>query len=1334
MSEFYIHRKLHCSDQLIHDHNLLEKSGVFVVLAEPGAGKTDLLKYFSRCLSASPERAALFAHAPSATRQTLIVDALDEVARVNETTTNEIIVKARNSGAGTVIFASRSYVWDEARTQLVRDCFGLAPLILHLDPFDENEQRELFQHKVPGEDFEAFQRESERVGLTPLLGNPQFLQLFASAYVEGGRHFNSKRQIYSDAIRRLATESNPMAGTNRPPTEKLVAHAGEVFAKLLLSGASGVSAVEDIGDNDYPYLSSIGPDDDILTFVLNTRLFKPTTSVNRHEPVHRIVAEYCAADFLVRKIQNPTNTLSIKRCLAIIAPNGTVRTELRGMLGWMATLGGQAIQEAVLDIDPYAVFANGDASQLLPSSRKRLLTGLEALAKDDPYFRRMDAWRRFSVAGFFSRDIIEHVRPLITPDYANSHLRDLLLELLHGSQAALDLQPELQAILKDPSADVDAKLKTYQILDGLPNYDFRSDFDFLVGQASSDSLRTASEMVSKRGVNAFESHKIVGLLDALSKLYPDDRKRARIGSLYFIRRLIETFDVKNIVFFLEQITGSITCTCGKQPYECGCRLGVSKISGLLLDRYFETAVGPHDPRQISRWTRPLVFRNHIREENSASVQGLSSNHGLRRAIHIGAFEAVSTTGEIREVHVHFMMGHSHSGLALREGDVRVIVDHAVAKGSIRLWQHFIAGHNRYSEQKGVNELRAHMRAQARQSPSLLRAWADTDRSHRKMLRSQHIRFGRSGRRYRELEKRRREDAFAHLRQNRAQIEAGQHWGWLRVFAHHYLYKSEKIEEIVDDPQTLEKALLNCLDFLRPHVPSTEKLIQSRGTNVAMVLQAACLAIYRKHGSLDEIPRDTLRAIKVDGVGGSAYKDGEAENFESELDRLLFPTDADANELARNYIEPQLARSEESMAQVHLLDRGTAFAHLKGELSLEWLERFPAMPFSARDSLFSIAAVHADRARLNALIATRCTEAAGGSEAEQQTRRFWLLRHFFFVIPTSESLWAEFSADPQSIFPIAQCAGRFPYDHAKGWPQLGAEQVSRVLDAFVPVWPKVHLPDSYGTGDPEDERAYRFLRDVIYQIGRDDPANSVPVFDRILADDRFSNFHNDIKSERAAALRKLALSGFQPPRPSEVAKLLDESKIASVEDMRAVLVQLLEEFQKQLRGSATNPVDVFYSGDERVDENTARNRIVDRFEARLNAMSLGIVIEHQMANANRCDITASTSINGSQAVLVTEVKGQWNAELYTAASAQLADRYSIYPGAAEQGVYLVLWFGGNETIAGKRVPSIASAAELRKSIVSSMPKILQGRIDVFVLDVSRLQRATKTKPTKRRRRN
>ena len=85
-----------------------------------------------------------------------------------------------------------------------------------------------------------------------------------------------------------------------------------------------------------------------------------------------------------------------------------------------------------------------------------------------------------------------------------------------------------------------------------------------------------------------------------------------------------------------------------------------------------------------------------------------------------------------------------------------------------------------------------------------------------------------------------------------------------------------------------------------------------------------------------------------------------------------------------------------------------------------------------------------------------------------------------------------------------------------------------------------------------------------------------------------------------------------------------------------------------------------------------------------------------------------------------VKG--HRELYTAASAHLDERYSIHPDAEQQGIFLAIWFAGNEKVAGRKRHSITSAQELKSSIESRLPQELTGLVDVFVLDVSKLNRS------------
>ncbi len=277
-----------------------------------------------------------------------------------------------------------------------------------------------------------------------------------------------------------------------------------------------------------------------------------------------------------------------------------------------------------------------------------------------------------------------------------------------------------------------------------------------------------------------------------------------------------------------------------------------------------------------------------------------------------------------------------------------------------------------------------------------------------------------------------------------------------------------------------------------------------------------------------------------------------------------------------------------------------------------------------------------------------------------------------------------------------------------------------MDAFVDVWPKVHLPSSWGSGDPEDETAYRFLRDCVWKIVNDMPVRRIPVLDRIIADPKFADFGDVARTLRAEAVRAMALQNFRAPHPSEIKKLLDDNQVVSVEDLRALMVEQLGELQKWLHGSETDPLDTFYAHGERVDENTARNRIVDQLRGQMTALGLSIDIERHMSGSNRCDIAISAAIEGVNRLLLIEVKGQWNKELYAAASEQLDQRYAIHPDAAKQGIYLVLWFGNGEKIQGRASRSITTAAELRAQIVSGMPEDLRSRVDIVVLDLSRRQ--------------
>ncbi|MCM3373135.1 hypothetical protein M3640_20970, partial [Bacillus velezensis] len=153
--------------------------------------------------------------------------------------------------------------------------------------------------------------------------------------LESGRRFADKRSIFALAVERLAKEANPnipKASVSLSVAQK-ISFSAEVYAKLLLSGAEGVSTTDATSSRMYPMLSALFSGSTACYDILSTQLFKPGDKEDQHRPVHKIVAEYCAADYLIKRIADPVDVLTLPKCLPVIAPNGTARDELRGLLG-----------------------------------------------------------------------------------------------------------------------------------------------------------------------------------------------------------------------------------------------------------------------------------------------------------------------------------------------------------------------------------------------------------------------------------------------------------------------------------------------------------------------------------------------------------------------------------------------------------------------------------------------------------------------------------------------------------------------------------------------------------------------------------------------------------------------------------------------------------------------------------------------------------------------------------------------------------------------------------------------------------------------------------------
>lgn len=1338
-STFYLERNFTHGDRTYTETELLAASTHIVVLAEPGGGKTELMKSLALKLNTSVINASVFAYVGADKENSpLVIDAVDEVARIDQSGIHKLLALARTSKPTRVIMSSRSSEWGLASTGIFEKFLGFSPMIVRLREFEQDEQHAIFKHHAPEEDFFAFQTEVTRFSLEMLLPNPQFLKMFTDAYLESNRQFADKRSIFALAVERLAKEVNPdipKASVSLSVAQKISLSA-EVYAKLLLSGAEGVSTIDATANRMYPMLPALFSGNTACYDILSTQLFKPGDKEDQHRPVHKIVAEYCAADYLIKRIADPVDVLTLTKCLPVIAPNGTARDELRGLLGWMAALGNRSVQEAIIELDAYAVLANGDPSQLERSSKRQLLHRLKEIEAADPYFRRSDFWRRFSAAGFFTQDVVEEIKPLLTMGN-DGHLRDLILELLADSPVNSQLTPELSLLTLNPNESEHIRTLASRCLLNVKEYDFIGALAVLIFEASNISLNIAAKIIEASGPEKFNHTYLSGFLRVCANLYPDHKEQFEgvIGSRYFIKKLISCFSQHTLESLLDELTHNLHCHCGKKSYECDCRNGISKIVGSMVDRYFELAQAPFDPVRIWQWIGNLNFHRHCQPDQSKSVQVLRENETLRQGIITYVFGPLTDRNEIFNIRVWKFDGnlHSHSGLHLWKNDYKFILNLAFKTDNVDLWASFLVNHQRYKnkEEQGPDDLRAQMRQHALSKPAFMREWARYNYAM-KLSEQEHQlwRFKHSRSRKRHDKKQREIHAknIKFVNENREIVEHGRHWRCLVRFAELVLMKPEKIELEFGDETLIRTALRNCLDFITPEVPTLPELAtlqcKSKCRHSVMILYAACLEILRAEGNLECVNIELLTALRTNiHMGYNSVSTEERDALQTEIDRLIFPDSESAEKYLRQYVEPQLAQPCPH-PEIWMLSGEEVFHQSRAKLSIEWLRRFTDLSLNSVDTLFEIAAQYGDREDLKEIIAERCSDIMSSwpnpteNEDIERKRIFWLVREFYFLENITGTYWTWLKSDKDNLLHFYERSGRMSRSERRAWPELASIKVEAILDAFIEHWPRVDLPDSWDSDSPKEEKAYRFLTDLIWSINSDTPDDAIPVLDRLLNDPRFTNLHKELQSIYAAQIRKKALRDFEPPTSDEIVQRLDCDSVVTVEGLRQLVLQELHDFQKAIDGGEFNSADRFYEKNERLDEVKSTEIIAERLNLRLQPQGISITPEHQLKGKNRSDFTASKLIGGRRRLLVTEVKGQWHRELYSAASAQLYDRYSIHPDAEQQGIFLVIWFGENETVAGRKTHGIKTAQELKMSIEAVLPADLRGLIDVFVLDVSR----------------
>jgi len=452
----------------------------WVLLADPGAGKTDALKTLSQTEGGYyiTARDFLDLKIPTGQQSLIFIDGLDEISAgpTGGSVLGQIRAKLQDLGTPKFRLSCREIDWrgdadSAALKRLVGDDNFLE---LHLTPLDRSQTEALISHWKQHDlaSAQAFMRGAEDRDLAGLLDNPQTLNMLCNSTSDNNWPA-SKTEAYEMACVQLLREQNPEhlaeQGKSTIPDDQLLAAAGYLCAIMLLSGSAAIAQQHrpsiKTGVVILPELVSAktAPLIDHCRMALKTRLFRSNGETDFH-PVHRTVAEYLAARYLMTRIKDG---LPFNRVLALILGlDGGIVPELRGLHAWLAATAWDSLRANLIERDPLGVVLNGDVRAFSRSEKLAVLSALATEAAKDMHFRRLN-WSREPFGALATADMEGDFQKLLqAPDRSQPALAllDCVLDALAYGHPMPALKSDLETIVRDKGYWPDLRQEALEIL------------------------------------------------------------------------------------------------------------------------------------------------------------------------------------------------------------------------------------------------------------------------------------------------------------------------------------------------------------------------------------------------------------------------------------------------------------------------------------------------------------------------------------------------------------------------------------------------------------------------------------------------------------------------------------------------------------------------------------------------------------------------------------------------------------------------------------------------------------------------------------------------------
>lgn len=1306
-----------------------------VVLGDPGSGKSSLFKAYSAKEGGCYFTVRDFLNTPSdevPRDQILWIDALDETrsGRSDQSTIDQLTRKLAMIRPQGMRLSCRVADWlDKTDLAALRPYFNKsgAATVVRLLALTKSEQMSVLASSCY-DDAERFVEEAIRRQLGPLLENPHTLLMLAKV-VRRGNWPLSQTELFDRAVLLLLDEQNPLhaekdLGPGRFTAKELLSAAGALCALRLLSDCQGFSLAASSDDESIACYREIDLAPKAELYAALSRRAFVSIGQGGVDYTHRTIAEFLAARYLVRQL---SSGFSLGRLLALLGIEERPPTALRGLFAWLVTL--VADPTPLMDYDPVGVLLYGDVSNWSSANRLRLVHALASHSKQDPWFlsRRHLPDTAKALADSALTGQYQH---LLTSSESSLSLRLFVLSLQKRGRILPGFTAILKALVRDVKAHYALRVLAMEVLhegDDASRHALLAAYSHL--GSSEDDLRLRSACLHAHLGDGLDAKDFIAFWDDLESYEEQLPIGITIG-------LLDHVDSSVAKAILEQIQGRAI----PNSSVFASRRGPREASRLYEQLVAVALPVTTDPQQAYDWFKSYMRRAQSHGQAGALDKAFKAFPDLGRKLLCAAltyadFSSTSDTSWVRFIHAmrswldpDDTLNEMLQAVCVASGERRSLIYKAALNESLRLGDKAAEQSAEFSaleeDDPVLGAVRQAWQAQRNQPPDLISQYTQQEEQ-----RTEAWRVSKQAR-------------FEH---HAAAISSASDLGLLEEAAEIYFWQDQPQNAAAPSSPQLrlkwalgEQGSASVLKGFEALVtalppPALSKLFadyrEKRSTPWSALL--AALDIYREQGKeIKALPEPLLAsALLIEAifpvyVHTKSSVDQWHHEWVDEVVEAKPALAADtylaflANELAQHNLHPHclMALGHPALVGDH---RGRGLVQLLHSYPLPKADVLTQILLWIQEDGVWHAIKPLALETVNSLQAKPSL-----SSNELQCLGIWLWFGFTIAPTVYQPILSSLSSEQLdvAIWEILEEGVEAGFGSHKDWSYT-LSQLEFAVTWAASRYPQTDHPvgGSMGTRNPWD--ASMHIQSMIAQIASLTSHQARVVMARLVQSSELESYRDLVLHHKANQLTASVDASHVAPSWEVAQEALANRAPHSHQDMVAVVLDHLADVQRHISHGNEDPYKLFWNTDSanRLDrpktEDPARDALLGMLRYRLSPHELRAEPEGHMSADKRADIV----ILGRNIKAVIEIKRDFHAEVWSAATEQLDRLYTPDPEAGGLGIYLVFWYGEKRTSMipsppnGKGRPQ--SAAEMMRMLQEALPSSAVKRIKIVVIDVS-----------------